>query len=77
MKKNNESKIMHFSKIIMHYCIISLLENNNEIMQYYIFINDIALIMHYRALLQMPGTYIYNFFRQTGLNIVLCLRMKY
>ena len=42
----------------MHYCINSLLKNNNEIMQYCIIINDIALIMHYRALLQMPGTYI-------------------
>ena len=46
---------MHFKKIIMHYCINSLLKNNNEIMQYCIIINDIALIMHYRALLQMPG----------------------
>ena len=33
----------------MHYCINSLLKNNNEIMQYCIIINDIALIMHYRA----------------------------
>ena len=32
----------------MHYCINSLLEINNEIMQYCIIINDIAL-------LQMPG----------------------
>ena len=38
----------------MHYCINALLKNNNEIMQYFIIINDIALIMHYRALLQMP-----------------------
>ena len=38
----------------MHYCINSLLKNNNEIMQYCIISNDIALIMHYRALLQMP-----------------------
>ena len=38
----------------MHYCINALLKNNNEIMQYCIIINDIALIMHYRALLQMP-----------------------
>ena len=36
----------------MHYCIISLIEKNNEIMQYCIIINDIALIMHYRALLK-------------------------
>ena len=41
----------------MHYCINSLLKNNNEIMQYCIIINDIALIMHYRALLQMPDPY--------------------
>ena len=40
----------------MHYCIIALLENNNEIMQYCIIIDDIALIMHYHALLQMPGS---------------------
>ena len=39
----------------MHYCINALFKNNNEIMQYCIIINDIALIMHYRALLQMPG----------------------
>ena len=36
----------------MHYCINALLKNNNEIMQYCIIINDIALIMHYRALLK-------------------------
>ena len=36
----------------MHYCINSLLEINNEIMQYCIIINDIALIMHYHALLK-------------------------
>ena len=41
----------------MQYCINALLKNNNEIMQYYIINNDIALIMHYRALLQMPGLY--------------------
>ena len=39
----------------MQYCINALLKNNNEIMQYYIINNDIALIMHYRTLLQMPG----------------------
>ena len=39
----------------MQYCINALLKNDNEIMQYYIINNDIALIMHYRALLQMPG----------------------
>ena len=38
----------------MQYCINALLKNNNEIMQYYIINNDIALIMHYCALLQMP-----------------------
>lgn len=41
----------------MQYCINALLKNNNEIMQYCIINNDIALIMHYRALLQMPGYY--------------------
>ena len=40
----------------MHYCINSLLEINNEIMQYCIIINDIALIMHYRALLKGSGS---------------------
>ena len=44
----------------MQYCINALLKNNNEIMQYYIINNDIALIMHYRALLQMPGRDIVN-----------------
>ena len=38
----------------MQYCINALLKNNNEIMQYYIINNDIAVIMHYCALLQMP-----------------------
>ena len=42
----------------MQYCINALLKNNNEIMQYCIINNDIALIMHYRALLQMPDLYI-------------------
>ena len=45
----------------MQYCINALLKNNNEIMQYYIINNDIALIMHYRALLQMPGSNRANF----------------
>ena len=50
----------------MQYCINALLKNNNEIMQYYIINNDIALIMHYRALLQMPGAKyaVNNFFRK-------------
>ena len=29
-----------------HYCIISLTKNNNEILQYWTIINDIALLMH-------------------------------
>ena len=37
----------------MHYYKI-----NNEIMQYSIFGNDIALIMHYRALFTMSGLHI-------------------
>ena len=36
----------------MHYY-----KSNNEIMQYCSFSNDIALIMHYRALLKRSGTY--------------------
>ena len=43
----------------MHYCINSLLEINNEIMQYCIIINDIALIMHYRALLKGSDVHIF------------------
>ena len=42
--------------MILQYCNNTLLKKNNyEIMQYCIINNDIALIMHYRALLQMPG----------------------
>ena len=44
----------------MQYCINALLKNNNEIMQYYIINNDIALIMHYCALLQMPDSNRYS-----------------
>ena len=47
---------MHFSKnnnALLHY-IIHYYKIVKEIMQYCIIINDIALIMHYRALLQMP-----------------------
>ena len=39
----------------MHYY-----KSNNEIMQYSIFSNDIALIMHYCALLKRSDTYIPN-----------------
>ena len=47
----------------MQYCINVLLRNNNEIMKYCINNNDIALIMHYRALLQMPlYIYVLHFF---------------
>ena len=35
-------------------CNISLLKNNNEILKYYEKNNNIALLMHYHALLQMP-----------------------
>ena len=41
----------------MHYYKI-----NNEIMQYSIFGNDIALIMHYRALFTMSGLNIGQYF---------------
>ena len=37
----------------MHYY-----KSNNEIMQYCSFSNDIALIMHYRALLKGSGLYV-------------------
>ena len=51
---------MHFSKYnnaLMHYY-----KSSNEIMQYCIFSNDIALIMHYRALLKGSGLiYLYDF----------------
>ena len=40
----------------MHYYKI-----NNEIMQYSTFGNDIALIMHYRALFTMSDMYIYKY----------------
>ena len=31
---------------LLHYFIISLTTNNNEILQYWTIINDIALLMH-------------------------------
>ena len=37
---------MHFPEKKMHYCIISLTKNNNELLQYWTIINDIALLMH-------------------------------
>ena len=50
----------------------ALLKNNNEIMQYYIINNDIALIMHYRALLQMPElNYCVHFYPKVGILTVL------
>ena len=55
----------------MQYCINALLKNNNEIMQYYNIDNDIALIMHYRALLQMPVYSILSSLQQCAL--ALCL----
>ena len=64
-KKNNANEIMHFKKIIMQYCINALLKNNNEIMQYYIISNDIALIMHCHALLQMPDWDPWKYFKVT------------
>ena len=39
----------------MHYCNISLKKFINEILQYLKKNNDIALIMHYRALLKGSG----------------------
>ena len=37
----------------MQYCNKSLIKNNNEILQYFNKNNDIALVMHQRALLDM------------------------
>ena len=37
----------------MQYCNKSLIKNNNEILQYFNKDNDIALVMHQRALLDM------------------------
>ena len=42
----------------MQYCNKSLIKNNNEILQYFNKNNDIALVMHQRALLDMSGMYI-------------------
>ena len=39
----------------MQYCNKSLIKNNNEILQYFNKNNDIALVMHQRALLDMSG----------------------
>ena len=55
MGKNNANKIMHFKKKIMQYYNKSLIKNYNEILKYFNKNNDIALVMHQRALLQMPG----------------------
>ena len=59
----------------MQYCINALLRNNNEIMQYCIINNDIALIMHYRALLQMPGIHEDCIHRQNILILVTLIAM--
>ena len=40
----------------MQYCNKSLIENNNEILQYFNKNNDIALVMHQRALLDMSDS---------------------
>ena len=39
----------------MQYCNKSLIKNNNEILQYFNKNNDIALVMHQHALLDMSG----------------------
>ena len=41
----------------MQYCNKSLIKNNNEILQYFNKNNDIALVMHQRALLDMSDWY--------------------
>ena len=58
----------------MQYCINALFKNNNEIMQYYIINNDIALIMHYRALvLQMPDLNYCVHFYPKYTNCTICI----
>ena len=42
----------------MQYCNKSLIKNNNEILQYFNKNNDIALVMHQRALLDMSDWYV-------------------
>ena len=42
----------------MQYCNKSLIKNNNEILQYFNKNNDIALVMHQCALLDMSDIYI-------------------
>ena len=48
----------------MQYCNKSLLKNNNEMLQYYDKNNDIALVMHQHALLQMPANIIVQSYYQ-------------
>ena len=45
----------------MQYCNKSLIKNDNEILQYFNKNNDIALVMHQHALLDMSGNNIYDF----------------
>ena len=47
----------------MQYCNKSLIKNNNEILQYFNKNNDIALVMHQHALLDMSEflTYIEDY----------------
>ena len=42
----------------MQYCNKSLIKNNNEILQYFNKNNDIALVMHQHALLDMSVLYV-------------------
>ena len=54
----------------MQYCNKSLIKNNNEILQYFNKNNDIALVMHQRALLDMSGSmYIRDSFQKTFIYI--------
>ena len=46
----------------MQYCNKSLIKNNNEILQYFNKNNDIALVMHQGALLDMSDIYFYVWF---------------
>ena len=45
----------------MQYCNKSLIKNNNEILQYFNKNNDIALVMHQRALLDMSDYNVYYY----------------
>ena len=55
----------------MQYCNKSLIKNNNEILQYFNKNNDIALVMHQRALLDMSDAYIVGKYKHFGIKITV------